>query len=204
MAPIESERRKIIEFFFEKRTVFHRQILIFMKRWLLTLALLPVLCASCSTNYYNYSGSGIYHGRGGASKNVDGVDIWIDGSPPRKFKIIGYITDSRPGGPIPMAMRDSDLAAAAKRNGGDGILLKAEQSDFIGTASTANATAVTNGNVTTAFGSGVSVPIVRREGNIRSSSMSTKKITRLFRQYDNLVLWIRLAHRPSMDNGERE
>lgn len=94
-----------------------------------------------------------------------GVDIWLVGTPPRKFKIIGYVTDSRPGGPIPMAMRDSDLAAAAKKNGGHGILLKAEQADFLGTYSTtANATAVTNGNVTTAFGSGVSVPIVRREG----------------------------------------
>lgn len=135
-----------------------------MKRWRLALALLFSLCASCSTNYYTYSGSGIYQGRGGASKNVDGVDIWLDGSPPRKFKIIGYITDSRPGGPLPMAMRDSDLAAAARKNGGDGILLKAEQADFLGTYSTANATAVTNGNLTTAFGSGVSVPIVRREG----------------------------------------
>jgi hypothetical protein len=122
------------------------------------------LVAGCSTNYYTYSGSGIYEGKGGASKNVDGVDIWLVGTPPRKFKIIGYVTDSRPGGPIPMAMRDSDLAAAAKKNGGDGILLKADQADFLGTYSTANATAVTNGNVTTAFGSGVSVPIVRREG----------------------------------------
>jgi hypothetical protein len=94
----------------------------------------------------------------------NGVDIWLLGTSPRKFKIIGYITDSRPGGPIPMAMRDSDLAAAAKKNGRDGILLKAEQADFLGTYSTANATAITNGNVTTAFGSGVSVPIVRREG----------------------------------------
>jgi hypothetical protein len=122
------------------------------------------LVAGCSTNYYTYSGSGIYQGRGGASKNVDGIDIWLVGTPPREFKIIGYVTDSRPGGPIPMAMRDSDLAAAAKKNGGDGILLKADQADFLGTYSTANATAVTNGNVTTAFGSGISVPIVRREG----------------------------------------
>ena len=135
-----------------------------MKRWLVALAFLPVFVAGCSTNYYSYSGSGVYQGRGGASKNVDGIDIWLVGTPPRKFQIIGYITDSRPGGPIPMAMRDSDLAAAAKKNGGDGILLKAEQSDFLGTYSTANATAFTNGNVTTAFGSGVSVPIVRREG----------------------------------------
>ena len=59
----------------------------------LALVFLTVLCAGCSTtNYYTYSGSGIYQGRGGASKNVDGVDIWLDGTPARKFKIIGYIT----------------------------------------------------------------------------------------------------------------
>jgi hypothetical protein len=74
------------------------------------------------------------------------------------------ITDSRPGGPIPMAMRDSDLVAEAKKSGGDRILLKAEQADFVGTYSTGNTTAVTTGNVTTAFGSGVTVPIIRREG----------------------------------------
>jgi hypothetical protein len=65
-------------------------------------------------------GPRIYQGRGDASKNVDGVNIWLVETPSRKFKIIGYITDSRPGRPIPMAMRDSDLAAAATKNGGDG------------------------------------------------------------------------------------
>jgi hypothetical protein len=35
--------------------------------------------------------------------------------------------------------RDSDLAAAAKRNGGDGLLLKAEQTEFLGSYSTGNA-----------------------------------------------------------------
>ena len=112
----------------------------------------------------HHSGSGIYEGRGGASKNVNGVDIWLVGTPPRKFRIIGYITDSRPGGAIPMARRDADLEAEAKKSGGDGILLKAEQTDFLGTYSTGNATAITSGNVTTAVGSGVSVPIIRREG----------------------------------------
>jgi hypothetical protein len=61
-----------------------------------------------------------------------------------------------------MARRDADLAAEAKKNGGDGILLKAKQTDFLGTYPTGNATAI--GNVTTAVGSGVSVPIIRREG----------------------------------------
>ena len=63
-----------------------------------------------------------------------------------------------------MARRDADLAAEAKKNGGDGILLKAKQTDFLGTYPTGNATAITSGNVTTAVGSGVSVPIIRREG----------------------------------------
>lgn len=135
-----------------------------MKRRLLALVILTSWCGGCSTNYYTYSGSGIYEGKGGASKNINGIDIWLVGTPPRRFRIIGYIMDSRPGGPIPMARRDADLAAAAKRNGGDGLLLKAEQTDFLGTYSTGNATAITSGNVTTAVGSGVSVPMMRREG----------------------------------------
>jgi hypothetical protein len=39
-----------------------------------------------------------------------------------------------------------------------------KQTDFLGSYSTGNATAVTSGNVTTAVGSGVSVPMIRREG----------------------------------------
>ena len=38
-----------------------------------------------------------------ASKNINEVDIWFVGTPLRKFKIIGYITDSRPAGPATMA-----------------------------------------------------------------------------------------------------
>ena len=51
-----------------------------------------------------------------------------------------------------------------RREMGDGLLLKAEQTDFLGTYSTGNATAITSGNITTAVGSGLSVPIIRREG----------------------------------------
>jgi hypothetical protein len=58
----------------------------------------------------------------------------------------------------------AQCVAEAKKNGGEGILLKAEQTDFLGTYSTGNATAVASGNVTTAVRFGVSVPIIRREG----------------------------------------
>jgi hypothetical protein len=63
-----------------------------------------------------------------------------------------------------MAGRNADMAAAAKRNGGDALLLNADQSNLVATYSTANATAVSSGNTTTAFGSGISVPIIRRGG----------------------------------------
>ena len=58
----------------------------------------------------------------------------------------------------------AQCVAEAKKNGGDGILLKAEHTDFLGTYSTWNAMAFACGNVTTVVGSGVSVPIRRQEG----------------------------------------
>lgn len=129
----------------------------------LLLALLVVLCAGCSTTYYAYSGSGIYQGQGGASKRVNGIDLWVVGTPPGRFRIVGYITDSRPNGPIPMATRDGQMAAKAKENGGDALLLSADEREFMGTYSTGNAIAISSGNVTTETGSGFSVPISSRE-----------------------------------------
>ncbi len=46
--------------------------------------------------------------------NIMPVPLWIVGTPPRKYYIIGYVTDSRPGGPIPMARRNPDMAAQAR------------------------------------------------------------------------------------------
>ncbi len=137
---------------------------------------LSVLGVGCSSTYYTYSGSGVLIGKGGASKSVDGIDLWVVGTPPRKFMIIGYIEDSRPAGPPMMAARNPHLAALTKERGGDGLLLSSDETETMGIVSTANATATgwgtatTFGNVTnfsggaSAFGTGVSVPIMRREG----------------------------------------
>jgi hypothetical protein len=122
------------------------------------------LCGGRSTNYYTYSGSGIYEGKGEASKNIKRIDIWLVGTPPREFRIIGHITNSRPGRVIPMAGRGCGSCSRGEEKWGDGLLLKAERTDFLGTYSTGNATAVSSGNVTTAVGSGVSVPSIRGEG----------------------------------------
>ena len=88
-----------------------------------------ILLTSCSTKYYSYSGDSVIFGSGGASKKVDGIDIWIDGTPPGKFQIIGFIEDSRPGRGPAMALRNQALASKAREHGGDGVLLRAEQTE---------------------------------------------------------------------------
>ena len=80
------------------------------------------------------------------------------------------------GGAIPMAVRNSRLAAKAKAQGGDGLLLSSDVSEVVGTSSTANASATGSGNASTfgntttfnggasAFGTGMTMPMFRRTG----------------------------------------
>jgi len=117
-----------------------------------------ILLTSCSTKYYEYTGNGAILGTGGASKKVDGVDIWVDGTPPRKFQVIGFIEDSRPGRGPAMAARNKALASKAKANGGDGVLLRDEQKENVGAFNTISAIA-TSPMIT--VGSGVSINATR-------------------------------------------
>ena len=137
-----------------------------------TLVALTLLICGCVTNYYTYQGGAPMIGQGGAAKNINGIDIWLICAPPRKFQIIGYVEDSRPGGPIPMAERDSTLASVAKQHGGDGVLIQADAAQYMGTFTTGNAYTTANGSF---YGNGfngsalttgttISAPIIRREG----------------------------------------
>lgn len=129
---------------------------------LLALALLAF--AGCAdTEFYSYSGSGVYMGTGGASRNINGIDLWVTGTPPRKFRIIGYITDERLGAPIAMAGRDRGMATEAKRAGGDGLLLTGDQTNFMGSMTTGNASSFVTGNTLTTTGTATTLPIIQRQ-----------------------------------------
>jgi hypothetical protein len=138
-----------------------------MKAWFLRTAVFAafgLVLSGCVTDYYPYQGGSPMMGQGGAAKTINGVDIWQIGTPPRRFQIIGFIEDSRPGGPPSMAQRDSALAAAAKAHGGDGVLIQSDAVQYLGTVTTGSAS-TTYGN-TSAFTTGTtfSAPMVRREG----------------------------------------
>lgn len=141
-----------------------------MKRSFLILVALSV--AACSTDFYTYQGGAPMIGQGGAAKNVNGIEIWLTGAPPRKFQIIGYIEDTRPGGPLAMAQRYPALAASAKQHGGDGILIQSDTAQVVGAMTTGNAFTSVNASVygngfngsAVTTGSSFSAPIIRREG----------------------------------------
>jgi hypothetical protein len=130
--------------------------------------------SACSTTYYTYSGSPVYTGQGGASKNVSGIDFCVIGTPPRKFRIIGYIEDSRKRGIIESATRDPNVAAKAKEAGGDAVIRTGDFEQYVATVTTASGNAYTTGNAsfvgnttqfnanTTASGTQVSVPVFWR------------------------------------------
>jgi len=123
------------------------------------LMLLLIFLTGCSTSYYRYEGGQILEGQGGALKTVNGIDIWIEGTPPKKFQVVGVITDNRPGGPIPMANRNAQVAAKARANGGDAVLLQFDERELVGfhstgsSYSTGQATAFGGSGMGTAYGS---------------------------------------------------
>jgi len=126
---------------------------------LVGLVLFSVGFSGCSTDYYPYSGGLPIAGTGGASKVVDGIDLWIDGTPPYKFEIIGVILDARPGQGVAMLMREKQIAAKARQHGGNGVLLNFDERHYVG--SVFSGRAVTTGNGVTT-GSGFSLAMSRR------------------------------------------
>src|SRR5258705_12708722 len=88
---------------------------------ILTAAILSgcaLLCASCApTKVLSYSDHTVYQGTGGACETRDGIDLWWNGTPPRKYTIIGCLVQ---GGLSPLY--DAFLVGEAKKMGGDGIL----------------------------------------------------------------------------------
>src|SRR5258708_36300351 len=83
-----------------------------------TLATTTLFCSSCvTTKVLSYSDHTVYQGTGGACETRDGIDIWWNGTPPRKYIITGLLIQ----GTLSLA-GDAALIREAKAMGGNGIL----------------------------------------------------------------------------------
>jgi hypothetical protein len=130
---------------------------------LLASALTVSAAPSFAQEFTAYEGKkAIAEGDGGAKKTVEGIDFWSDGSPPRKFKLLGYITDTRNKsglvGMISMSNLEGSIADVAKKNGGDAVLLLSSEAEtlgmFGGSFGGAQGTATVNRNTVTGSSTG--------------------------------------------------
>jgi hypothetical protein len=101
----------------------------------------------------------VREGQGGERKTVDTIDFWTNGDPPRRYQIIGSLTDERHKtglwGMIRMSSYESDIAKAAKAAGGDAVILVSENDQVVGIVGGGfgDANATYNGNTANASGS---------------------------------------------------
>jgi len=124
------------------------------------LALVSALCVAgashAETQLLTYQGpDAIKQGRGGSMKAVDGVDFWLEGSPPHRFQVLGTLTDERwrSGiyGIIQVANTEHDIAKRTKAAGGDAVILTNSGNNDWGVAGSTYGTASWDGY--TSFGS---------------------------------------------------
>ncbi len=97
-------------------------------------------CASSSNNnlkFTAYKESDVFTGKGGEEYPVDGIDFWTSGEPGRKYQILGILEAShgRHGGHHHGRLAglfssdhsgddpDDQIAKAAKKNGGDAVIV---------------------------------------------------------------------------------
>ncbi|VVM05809.1 hypothetical protein [Methylacidimicrobium tartarophylax] len=84
------------------------------------LPLLLFLTSCANTTYIPVENGKRTVGKGAILRNVNGIDIWSDGQPPRPYQIIGVIHDRRNG--LRKGALFKDLAKEAKRRKADAIL----------------------------------------------------------------------------------
>lgn len=113
--------------------------------------------ASARARFVAYEGKdAVSEGRGGTKVAAHGIDFWTTGDPPRKFQVLGIITDKRATGFIAGdAVGSASIAAKVKDAGGDAVIIMDRARDLKGFAHGGQAT--TSGS--TAFGSGWSIPV---------------------------------------------
>jgi len=98
-----------------------------------TLFVATVLLCGCSTTKFTeYHGSEVFQGTGGSVRVVDGIDFWENGDSNRKYRVLGAIDES-PSHRLPIGRisrlfsgsedRDSAIAKAARKRGGDAVIL---------------------------------------------------------------------------------
>lgn len=85
-----------------------------------------ILAGCAQVDYQPYEGRSdqtALEGQGGTRRTAGGVDIWSNGTPPRRYQILGVASVELGEGIGHEAMVNSALASQVKRAGGDAAIL---------------------------------------------------------------------------------
>jgi hypothetical protein len=104
------------------------------------LAFVGSACVT-STVFQEWQGPDEFVGQEGSRRTVNGVDIWENGSPERRYKVLGVVDTTVVSDAPCMAITgghrsqlDAHLARAAKKHGGDAVILIHADMDVFGTS----------------------------------------------------------------------
>ena len=65
-------------------------------------------------------------GKGATRETVEGIDIWMNGDPPRKFRVMRIVSDVRPGSIPSLPEVQREVVTKVRELGGDaGIIISA-------------------------------------------------------------------------------
>lgn len=94
-----------------------------MKR--LPLIALLLLAGCASTNYQAYEGrtDQVIEGQGGTKETIEGLEIWDNGNPPRRYKVLGVATVEDFDNVFGQQRIRSAMAAQIRQAGGDAAVL---------------------------------------------------------------------------------
>ena len=91
---------------------------------LISASILNACSMYIDTEYLPYEGKNqIAEGQGGTKKVIEGMDVWVTGEPPRSYKVLGVVNDSRVDHLLVTGAIMSDAVKEARSVGGDALIL---------------------------------------------------------------------------------
>ena len=96
-----------------------------MLRYALLALALVAAPAVAGVEFATYEGpDAIQTGTGGAKLTKDGIDFWTVGTPPRRYQVLGFLTDTRSDKLLSgKAIGSSGLAKRVRDTGGNALIV---------------------------------------------------------------------------------
>jgi hypothetical protein len=93
--------------------------------FLAALAAGLLLMSGCKhASYATFRGTGPVQGTGGTVRSIEGIEIWENGTPNRKYSILGVSDQERKGNND--KKYDKELCQLAQKHGGNAIIMVSE------------------------------------------------------------------------------